>query len=1064
MLLHAMRRRRSGSGHGGEVTGGATSNAPAPSADGYGRAQSAGREPGAGRADAAAREPGAEEGAPLRRAGPKPPEPGVLDIFLGERWVLPAILGLALLLRTWNWIAQRTAPSLTELGLDPAYYVEWARRVARGEPGGDRPFFVDPLYAYVLAGLHLVSSSPLVLARALQIGLDVGTVALTASLGTRLLGSRGRGNAAALLAAFCMPLVHATVAIEKTTLSTFLCTLALWSFARPVPARGFPWHALASGAATGLAALTRGNVLALVPLGAWASWAADRASEAQMQRRVDGVGARPRRLALAAAFRWSTMRRAVLFGMGAALVVGVVTARNVVVSGQWVPTTSNFGQNLYIGHQRDNVLGSYHAPTFARPDPAFEESDFASEAERRTGRKPSPVEASWFWAGQALAEIAAAPGDALLRTMRKIWLVFHDFDLPDNDDIDFSAEFSPVLRSPVVWMGQLAPFALLGAIVTWRRRDPALPGGGARLLTLAVVGYAATLVAFFVLGRLRAPLLPALCVLATAGIDWLAARVRAGNRRAWTKGAALVAATFLVVQYEPPLIEKARRGGHAIALHNAGTLLANRGAVDRAVALLERAVEVDPGTVVGSMRLLGDIYLARRDFARAERHMLRVLRYKPDGTLGKQALLRLYERMLGDPRYRDDPDVRRKYDAARASLGLQPSVTAGAGSGTAATSGIDPRAADAHVRAFRQARAEGRWADAIRELQEAVRLGPYEENRRYILGSLMSEHTDPDEMLAYWTAEAERDPKPQTAHYFRALALERKGDLEGALHALRQALAVDPAHEMSQLRWGRVLERQGKREEALEHYLEAARILPDFAEAHEAAAAVLDALGRPGEAAEARARAAAVDRASTRRYVHWARYLLGKGRREAAVTELRRAVAEGAAADEARALLRELGESAETAPASVALRSPAAPPDDAWTRLATDATVRERALAVLRRQPLGTPIWLAVHRADPRSVAFADALGSLAGTAGWQLREVRDVSFRMRPGVYVFSGEDSPPPAAVAIEEALRAAGVQFTAGSGYRAYYEERRRADPAYLGFDLGAASYLVVVGPPP
>jgi tetratricopeptide (TPR) repeat protein len=998
--------------------------------------------------DEAARGTGLTDGAGgTPRAGAAPgfaaDPPGFLDVFLGDRWVLPAVAGLAALLRGWHWFALRGTPPLTELGLDPAYYAAWSERIAAGQAPGDGPYFVDPLYAYVLAGLRLVSGHALAAARALQLALDVGTVALTGALGARLLGTRGRGNAAALLVACSMPLIHSSVAIEKTTLSVFLGTLALWLIARPAPrSPGLPWAALAAGAVTGLAALTRGNVLALAPLGALALWSAD----------------------------GRAMRRAGAFAVGVALVVGVVTARNVAVSGQWVPTTANLGQNLYIAQQRTNVLGGYHAPDFARPDPTYEEADFAAEAERRTGRRLSATEASRFWLGRALDEVAAAPGDAAARTLRKAWLVFHDVELPDNDDVDFSAEFSPVLRAPAVWMGQLAPLALLGAIVTWRRRDPALPGGGARLLTWAVLAYAATLVVFFVLGRLRAPLVPPLAILAAAGIDWLAARVHARDRRAWVGGAALVAVAFAVLQYEPPVLARARRSGHAIALHNAGTLLAERGAVGRALPLLERAVAVDPGTVVASMRLLGDLYLERGDFARAERYMQRVLRHKPDSALGKQALLRLYERMLADARYRDDPEVRRKHDAARAALGL-PAANAGASARAGVGRGLDPRAADAHIRAFRQARSEGRWLDAIRELKEAIRLGPYEENRRYILGSLMSEHADPDEMLAYWTAEVDRDPKPQTAHYFRAMALERKGDFEGAIGALRQALEIDPAHEMSHVRWGRVLERQGKREEALAHYQEAAAILPDFAEAHEAAAAVLDALGRPSEAADARARAASVDRGSTRRYVHWARYLLGKGRREAAVAELRRAVAEGAAADEARAMLRELGEP-EDAPApppgagSGTSPTPAgaAPGGAGWPALAAEGALRERVLGVLRRQGPGTPLWLAVYRADAASVAFADALRTVAVEAGWQVREVRDVTFRVRPGAYVFSGDERAPPAAVAMVEALTVAGVSPTVGSGYRAYYEERRRSDPSYRGFDLGAASYLVVIGPRP
>src|SRR4051812_3478131 len=67
-------------------------------------------------------------------------------------------------------------------------------------------------------------------------------------------------------------------------------------------------------------------------------------------------------------------------------------------------------------------------------------------------------------------------------------------------------------------------------------------------------------------------------------------------------------------------------------------------------------------------------------------------------------------------------------------------------------------------------------AEAIAKLQEAIRVGPYNEAERYSLGALMEQHATPDEMVAYYTHAVASDPKPQTSTYFWAIGLERRGD------------------------------------------------------------------------------------------------------------------------------------------------------------------------------------------------------------------------------------------------------------------------------------------------
>ena len=74
----------------------------------------------------------------------------------------------------------------------------------------------------------------------------------------------------------------------------------------------------------------------------------------------------------------------------------------------------------------------------------------------------------------------------------------------------------------------------------------------------------------------------------------------------------------------------------------------------------ERAVAINDASVPAALRTLGDIYLRRREYARAEVHMRRVMELRPDSRSARSALIRLYDTMLQDPRYRDDAEIRQR--------------------------------------------------------------------------------------------------------------------------------------------------------------------------------------------------------------------------------------------------------------------------------------------------------------------------------------------------------------------------------------------------------------------
>jgi len=456
----------------------------------------------------------------------------------------------------------RDHPAVRLPVLDAEAYHTKAQRILSGQGLGDAVFYQDPLYPYFLAGLYALFGPGSPAALAAQCVLDAGTVVLVFALGRELFGVRA-GAVAGAVAALYEPSLFYDVLLLKVALSVFLVTLALWALV--VAARGDrgAWWG-AGGAALGLAALTRGNYLAFLPAAlAWIALAT-------------AGGARRR--------AW----RAGLVAAGAAVAIAPATLHNLVVGSDLVLVTSQAGQNLWLGNQRDNDTGRYRAPPFVTANPFFEERGFRAEAERRTGgARLAPSQVSHFWLREGLREIAADPAHFARHTLLKTQILAGHLEVPATASFAFYREHvAPALRLPGPTWGAVFPLALLGMALGWREprarlllvyfafyREhvaPALrlpgPTWGAvfplallgmalgwrdpraRLLLVYFAVYAATVILTFNMGRYRMPLVPVAMVFAGAALAHGAALARA---RRWPvlAGAALLLVPLYVLVY-----------------------------------------------------------------------------------------------------------------------------------------------------------------------------------------------------------------------------------------------------------------------------------------------------------------------------------------------------------------------------------------------------------------------------------------------------------------------------------------------------------------------------------
>jgi len=426
---------------------------------------------------------------------------GVLD----RRDVLwmSGLFGLGLLLRVVHLITIRELPFFTYLILDPRMYDEWATRIVAGAWLGDRPFFQDPLYAYLLAVIYRVAGHDYVWVVAFQ-GVLGATVAPLLYRAAQPWFGRAVAATAGGIAALYLPSIYYEGMILKTGLGVFLVAAVLTLLSRAC-IRGGRLRWFVTGLTLGLACLARGNLILTVPLLAlWVLFDPNAGSRVPLRRFGSSV---------------SRVAAAMLL-LGAVSVLGPTSLRNRVVGEEWILTTSNAGQNFYIGNNPDNLSGRYEKVPFVDANPKHEERGFAREAEARTGRKMTPSEVSRFWFAESWRWIRANPLDGLSLAWRKLRVYWGAFEVPDNLDYYLYRESAPVLRLPLPGFGWVAPLGLLGAGLLLRTR------GWPRALILFVALYSASVIAFFVFSRFRMPMMPAIFVLAGYAAVELVRRAR----------------------------------------------------------------------------------------------------------------------------------------------------------------------------------------------------------------------------------------------------------------------------------------------------------------------------------------------------------------------------------------------------------------------------------------------------------------------------------------------------------------------------------------------------------
>jgi tetratricopeptide (TPR) repeat protein len=401
----------------------------------------------------------------------------LLKSWVDWRYLPFIIFTISLFLRLLYLFQSLDNPLLYSSDLDEAYYIAFAQHIASGlQAVAARPFFMDPLYGYILGGLFSFTGENLTTIRLIQILVDSASPLLILYIGTRL-GCRRAGAIAAIFYALYKVAFFYDLLILKTTFSVSAVLIFMAIFLKIKDSNNnFAWFGL--GLFFALTVYLRANFLLLAPLTALFFWYAYRPAVRDFAR------------------------KAMFFFLGAILLLSLGAVRNYIVSGELVFLSTQSGRTFYTSNNPENLTGACGSPSFARLRPEHLEADFHHEAERRTGTVLTAKEASAYWTRETLLFIKNQPKSFLKALVNKLKLSIHKYEIPVNNSFEANALFAPILKWPLPNFLLAISLGFPGLIIAIRRKKEN------SFLLVPILTSGITMILFYSSSRFRMPAIP----------------------------------------------------------------------------------------------------------------------------------------------------------------------------------------------------------------------------------------------------------------------------------------------------------------------------------------------------------------------------------------------------------------------------------------------------------------------------------------------------------------------------------------------------------------------------
>jgi tetratricopeptide (TPR) repeat protein len=677
--------------------------------------------------------------------------------------LLFGFFALALALRIIYYLQIRNNLLFQTLLFDARYYHEWAKFIlTRGWFSTRNIFFVSPLYANFLAFIYKIGGSPQSV-KFIQFGLGSLIPVFIYCLGQRLFSKRV-GIIAGLISCFWGPAIFFDGLLLKTSLEVFLgcASLLLLIIAKDKKQNSF-W--LIPGIVMGLSTLAKDTTLVLIPL--VVVW-----------------------MYLSRASLVKPLKSILFFLLGAGLIIGTLTIRNIVVAKDFVLTTYGGGINFYMGNFR-GADGGLKEPDFIRIDPFYEEIDSRREAENRAGRALKASEISAFWLKAGFKEIKADPRNFLRLLMRKTGLLFNKTGLSDNYQMAYFQRESPLLRHVLIGFWPVAILGLSGILLSfWLLKRP-------RDYSLLMMFFFATsilLVLGHIIDRYREALVPILILFSAYLLDQIYLNIKEKK----FGFVAICAVTILIFTGLTSLhFPNFEQKPFADVYNQMGLLYHEK--ADFALAATEyRKAIFERENHLWARQNLADAYLRMGNVNEAIVEYKKAIQYRPD-VLELYVLLKKATQMKGLS----------KEEINKRLAESQPQK-----SQMIYEAGINSASYSVGLEYLMRKE----YAKGIAEFQKVLDAYPDAVNALINIGIAYRATDQPEKAIASYERALKVAPEIIPARYNLAMILMSKGRFKEAVPHLEEIVSVFPEYLLSQYYLAKAYEETGEISKALEQY------------------------------------------------------------------------------------------------------------------------------------------------------------------------------------------------------------------------------------------------------
>lgn len=655
-----------------------------------------------------------------------------------------------------------------------------------------KPFYQAPLYSYFLALIYKIGGHDYLIPRLLQSAIGAINCVMVALIGKRLFGGR-EGLLAGYIAALYGPLIHFESELLRPVLIIFfglamiLCLLS-WSEDRPI------WATLA-GLMMGLSAITRENILIVLPVIVMYLWMSSKKS------------------------KWLAP---VLFIAFTIILIIPVTVDNYKKSGDFVAISTQGGMNFYIGNSADS-----DRLTGLQPGIEWEKMAFSPREE--LGPDPKPSEFQLWFIKKALKDISQSPTEWLGKLVKKLYLVFYGEELTPNSNLDLYREHSFLLRILIfkcgplfVPFGLLFPFFVLGLATKEAPRDK-------WLLIGFIIAYSFSLMIFHVRARYRVPLVPLMIPFAAAGILSLIKQIKIQNVKKTAH--CLFLLVFFAALVNAPLVDVSFAKRFPTN-YFVGMALYNEGRNELALEELEKGLEKDPHfpelrrvyghtlirlgrleegleQITVARNLAPDYAPIRKDLGKLYQEKAAKLEARVNTRSNENAAIVDEAELLEEMRQLQEIAIK-EYRAAEQNDPYDESIKYEL------------------ALLYDQAGYHDKFIEKLKEYAEQR----MKENPDYALGLVLDQLGYLDEAALYYTAALRRSSDKTDIHNKLGVVCFRKAAYEKAKGHFVESLRIESENDQAHFYLGNILVMFGRHQGAIAHFTESLRINPDNALAH----------------------------------------------------------------------------------------------------------------------------------------------------------------------------------------------------------------------------------------